>query len=103
MMLYSPNQMEQSLNSSNILFPCSKLAEIPSFFYPSAVLVMRCHQYLQSFVFVLNYYLSSRSMAEEYVMVLGVVETGTIVLVMTVVIDLITAMMRLLRTTEAMN
>ena len=42
-------------------------------------------------------------MAEEYVMVLGVVETGTIVLVMTVVIDLITAMMRLLRTTEAMN
>ena len=64
---------------------------------------MMCHQYFPSFVFVLNYLLLYGSMAEEYVMILGVTATGTVALAMAVVIVLVAAVTRILRTSEVMD
>ena len=102
MILSSPKCTEQSLKRTGILSECLTVAEIPYLFHPLAVLVMTCHVYLSSFVFVSNYSLLYRLMAEKYVMVLGVTETGTVALAMVVFIALVTAVTRLLRTSEAM-
>ena len=98
MILSIPNWTDRSLNRYRILSACSTVAGIPSFFHPSAVLVVRCHRYFHYFVFVLNDSSSYGSRAEEYLIVLGVTGTGTVVLAIAFFLAWVTAVTKLLRT-----
>ena len=103
MMFSSKNWTERSLKMSRILLECSTVAEIPSFFHPLAVLVIRFYRHFPSFLFVLNGSLSYGSMAEEYIVVLGVAATGTVELAMAVIINMVTAVTNFLRTSESVS